>query len=115
MQNSLSAVDVLTCQLPAGAPESCADSYHRKKPAIKEKSVARSVAAQDDEGEPVTAASSDPYAARPAKRPGVVSCNTRCINAACWRTYDSGKKVRFQAQHKYDALSGEWKFDSGPC
>jgi hypothetical protein len=82
-----------------------------KNPAIKEKA---SLAAADDE-RPIGASSAGPFPARPAKRPGVVSCNTRCVNASCWRTYDDGHQVRFQAQRKYDPLSGEWKYDSGGC
>jgi len=83
-----------------------------KKPTVKE---AAKPVALNDEADSAPAASGDPFPARPGKTPGVVSCNTRCVNAACWRTYDNGKKVRFQAQHKFDALSGEWKFDSGAC
>lgn len=82
-----------------------------KNPAIKEK--ASLVAAEDVR--PTGASSADPFPARPAKQPGVVSCNTRCFNASCWRTYDDGQQVRFQAQRKYDAFSGEWKYDSGGC
>jgi len=57
----------------------------------------------------------DGYPARPEKRPGVVSCNTSCINADCRRTYDDGRKVRFTAQRKFDPFSGEWKIDAGGC
>jgi len=85
-----------------------------KKPTVKE--ITKTVALNDDtNGELSTSSSGDRFPALPAKTPGVVSCNTRCVNAACWRTYDSGKKVQFQAQHIYDALSGVWKFDSGSC
>jgi TPR repeat protein len=83
-----------------------------KKPTVKE---ATKPVASNDTADSALAASGDSFPARPGKTPGVVSCNTRCVNAACWRTYDNGKKVRFQAQHKFDALSGEWKFDSGAC
>ena len=55
------------------------------------------------------------YPARPAKRRGVVTCNTRCVNATCWRTYDDGRQLQFTAKRAYDALSGEWKFESGSC
>ena len=55
------------------------------------------------------------FPARPAKKNGVVSCNTNCINGDCRRTYDSGRKVRFQAKHKYDVLSGTFVWDSGSC
>lgn len=59
--------------------------------------------------------SSGPYPAQPAKRPGVVSCNTNCNNGDCYRTYDSGRKVHFQAKHRYDALQGNWIWDAGSC
>lgn len=68
--------------------------------------------------EPDTAAaqtSSSPFPPKPAKRPGVVSCNTRCDNGDCYRTYDSGKKKHFQAKRKYNALSGDWEWDAGGC
>ena len=55
------------------------------------------------------------YPATPAKRPGLVSCNTNCMNGDCYRTYDNGKKVHFQAPLKWNALSGQMEFDSGPC
>ena len=94
-----------------------------KKPAIKEAPKAAlkpssqfaRTAEEDDEEASDRIASSDPFPARPTKTPGVTSCNTRCVNAACWRTYDSGKKVQFQAKHVYDPLSSQWKFDSGNC
>lgn len=58
---------------------------------------------------------SDGFPAAPAKRPGVTSCNTRCVNAACWRTYDDGRKVRVNAKQVYDPFSNQWKFDAGSC
>jgi TPR repeat protein len=89
------------------------DKY-AKNPVIKEKS--KPVAIRDNADlTPVTPPSGDSFPARPAKRPGVVSCNTSCINADCRRTYDDGQKVRFQAQRKFDPFSGDWKFDSGNC
>ena len=67
-------------------------------------------------GDRVTATDrGDGFPARPAKRPGVVSCNTSCVNASCMRTYDDGRKVRFQAKQVYDPFSRQWKFDSGNC
>jgi hypothetical protein len=45
----------------------------------------------------------------------VTTCNTRCINADCWRTYDDGEKVKFRAKRVYDSFSGDWKWDSGSC
>lgn len=84
-----------------------------KKPTVKES--VRPVAALDEPDEPIARAPSDGFPARPAKQPGVVSCNTRCENAACWRTYDSGKKVRFQAKQVFDPFTSQFKFDSGNC
>ena len=86
--------------------------HYIKKPAIKEKSV---LIAANNVKEEAPQASIDPFPARPDKRSGVVSCNTRCVNAACWRTYDNGKKVQFQAKQVFDPFSSSWKFDSGNC
>jgi uncharacterized protein len=55
------------------------------------------------------------FPAAPATRPGVTSCNTRCNNGQCLRTYDSGKHVAFQAEHKFNALNNEWEWDPGTC
>lgn len=54
------------------------------------------------------------FPARPAKKPGVVSCNTNCINGDCYRTYDDGRQVRIRATHRMNAF-GEWEWDSGSC
>jgi uncharacterized protein len=83
-----------------------------KKPAVKE---AKPVTAPAEPEESGVSASSDGFPERPAKQPGVVSCNTRCENAACWRTYDNGKKVRFQAKQVFDPFTSQFKFDSGMC
>jgi len=56
-----------------------------------------------------------PYPARPAKTPGVTRCNTRCDNGSCYRTYDDGRKVHFQAQLKWNSLNNQFEFDSGSC
>lgn len=55
------------------------------------------------------------FPVRPAKRPGVVTCNTRCVNGDCWRTYDDGHHTQFQAKRVFDPFSGEWKWDDGGC
>lgn len=55
------------------------------------------------------------YPARPAAQPGRTSCNTRCFNGDCYRTYDDGRKVRFRAQHKYNPITRQWEWDSGTC
>ena len=77
------------------------DTYLTKNPSNKQTKVAQN--------------NNDGFPARPAKRPGVVSCNTSCVNASCMRTYDNGKKVRFQARQVFDPFTQQWKFDSGSC
>jgi TPR repeat protein len=54
-----------------------------------------------------------PFPAKPERKPGVTSCNTRCVNAECYRTYDDGRQVHFQAKRVFEF--GEWKWDSGEC
>ena len=60
-------------------------------------------------------ADSSPYPARPQARPDVTNCNTNCNNGDCYRTYDSGKKVRFQAPRKLDPFTNQWTWDAGTC
>jgi hypothetical protein len=55
------------------------------------------------------------YPAPPAKRLGVVSCNSKCINGDCYRTYDDGRKVHFQAKQKWDPFENRFDWDSGSC
>lgn len=55
------------------------------------------------------------YPERPAQRPGVVTCNTRCNNGDCYRTYGDGRKTHFQARQKFNPLNSQWEFDSGSC
>jgi TPR repeat protein len=45
----------------------------------------------------------------------IVSCRTSCVNGACSRIYDDGRRVRFQAQQKFNALSNTWEWDPGTC
>lgn len=51
----------------------------------------------------------------PVKRPGVTSCNTNCINGDCRRTYDNGRKIRFQAKQKWNPFNNQFEWDSGSC
>ena len=60
-------------------------------------------------------AADDRYPERPGTTRGVTSCNTSCSNGSCFRTYDSGRKVHFQAEHKFNALTSQWEWDSGNC
>lgn len=55
------------------------------------------------------------YPARPQARPGYTTCNTRCNNGDCYRTYSDGRKLHFQAQQRYNPSSGSWEYDSGSC
>lgn len=81
------------------------DAY-AARPAVRERQVAAAT---------LPAPTSGAYPARPAKRAGVVTCNTRCVNGDCWRTYDDGHQVHFQAKRVFDSLSGDWKWDGGSC
>jgi len=64
---------------------------------------------------PTASAADDPFPPAPAKTPGRVSCNTRCINADCWRTYDDGRKVKFRAKSKWNPFENRFEWDAGPC
>lgn len=55
------------------------------------------------------------YPVKPAARAGYTTCNTRCFNGDCYRTYADGRKEHFQAQQKYNPISGNWEYDSGSC
>ena len=55
------------------------------------------------------------YPARPAAKSGYIRCNTRCSNGDCYRTYSDGRKVRFQAERKYNPFNSQWEWDSGSC
>jgi len=47
-----------------------------------------------------------PNPARPNTKPGVTTCTTRCVNGDCFRTYDNGRQVQFQAQRKLNPFKG---------
>ena len=57
----------------------------------------------------------DRFPARPDARPGTTACNTRCENSTCYRTYDNGKKVEYQAQRKWNPLTSRFDWDAGSC
>ncbi len=55
------------------------------------------------------------FPSRPKAKPGLVTCNTRCTNGDCFRTYGDGRKVRFQAQQKWNPFNNQFEWDSGSC
>lgn len=55
------------------------------------------------------------YPERPAKIPGKTSCNTRCNNGDCYRTYENGKQKHFQVSPTYNPLNSQFEFNPGPC
>ena len=59
--------------------------------------------------------SSSPWPARPARTPGETTCNTRCINGSCWRTYDNGRHVHLNVPPTMDPFSGQMQFNPPPC
>jgi hypothetical protein len=64
---------------------------------------------------PKPAQNTSPFPARPAAVPGSTTCNTRCVNGDCYRTYGDGRKRHFQAQHKFNPFTNQWEWDSGNC
>jgi len=56
-----------------------------------------------------------PYPPTPAAKPGYRTCNTRCTNSSCYRTYSDGKKVNFQAKQKWNSMFNRFEWDSGSC
>lgn len=40
------------------------------------------------------------------------SCTNDCYNGDCVRTFPNGKKERWQAPRKYNAMSGNWEWDT---
>ncbi|KXI22392.1 tetratricopeptide repeat protein [Photobacterium sanguinicancri] len=59
--------------------------------------------------------SNDPYPAKPRAKSGFVTCNTKCTNGNCYRTYSDGRKVHFQAKQKWNAFTSQFEWDSGGC
>jgi|GEM_PF-4381227 len=43
------------------------------------------------------------------------SCKNQCVNGDCLRTFPDGSQERWQAPRKYDAFSGDWKWDTSGC
>ena len=56
-----------------------------------------------------------PFPAVPAAVPGRVTCNTRCVNGDCYRTYGDGRQVHFQARQVWDPMQNAFAWDSGGC
>jgi len=59
--------------------------------------------------------SSSRFPPRPQGRAGVTTCNTQCTNSDCYRTYDDGRQVRFQARQRWNAMSNQFDWDAGSC
>ena len=55
------------------------------------------------------------FPVRPDVKPGRTTCTTRCLNGDCYRTYDDGRKVQFQAKQKWNSLNNQFEWDSGTC
>lgn len=63
----------------------------------------------------VSGAEQAKYPARPAPRNGYITCNTRCNNGDCYRTYSNGRQVNFQAERRFNPINNQWEWDSGSC
>lgn len=57
----------------------------------------------------------DKFPVRPKEQPGLTTCTTRCENSTCFRTYDSGKKIEYEAQRKWNPLTNRFDWDPGTC
>jgi hypothetical protein len=44
-----------------------------------------------------------------------LSCRNQCTNGSCLRTFPDGKTERWQAPRTFDAMSGDWKWDTSSC
>ena len=55
------------------------------------------------------------YPPRPLPKAGYITCNTRCSNGDCYRTYSDGRQVHFQAQQKWNPFNNLYEWDSGGC
>lgn len=71
-----------------------------------------------DAGQPHSfppASQGSPWPIRPAHREGVNTCNTRCLNGDCYRTYSDGRQVHFQAKQVWNPMSNSFEWESGGC
>lgn len=93
----------LMAQARAALPKLRASEAAARKEAEKQERIDQQVAA------------AALWPARPTKVPGRISCNTNCRNGDCHRTYDDGRKVRFQAPQKFNSFTGQFEWDSGTC
>ena len=57
----------------------------------------------------------DLFPAIPVTKLGYITCNTRCVNGDCYRTYSDGSQMHFQAVQRFNALTRQWEWDSGSC
>ena len=60
-------------------------------------------------------AGGDLFPVRPPAQAGATTCNTNCVNGACYRTYSDGRRVEFQAQRKWNPLANAFEWASGTC
>lgn len=50
----------------------------------------------------------DQFPARPQAPAGATTCNTRIESSTGYRTYDNGKKMEYQAQRQWNALTSRF-------
>lgn len=43
------------------------------------------------------------------------SCTNHCVNGSCIRTLPDGTKEQWQAERRYNSMSGEWEWDTNSC
>ncbi|MQY51315.1 hypothetical protein [Rhodocyclus gracilis] len=105
----IEAAQELTRRMAQGKPMKVLDAW------LKTAGTQQSARKSAQTGEAPPQGNAGPFPARPAKRPGVVSCNTRCNNGDCYRTYDNGRQIHFQAKPKFNPFNNQMEWDSGSC
>jgi TPR repeat protein len=85
----------------------------------KAATILRGLASHGDESAQAYLNQMDPsqsaLASVPAPGAQVVSCRTSCVNGACSRIYQDGRRVEFQAAQKFNPLTNAFEWDPGAC
>ena len=64
---------------------------------------------------PKPVASSVKKEASQSTQQNAVSCSNQCVNGDCLRTFSDGRQERWQAPRKFNALSGDWEWETNSC
>jgi len=109
------AAAMASCRKDAAEPASCklknvfVNPGEQAQPKSFDKVYAASVLARERRAE-----------ARPAQavRTSAVrqlTCQNKCVNGSCVRTFPDGRQERWQAPRVFDPSSNDWKWDTNSC